>query len=343
MRAAIYYSNANVRIEEVPLPQLGPGELLLRVEASGICGSDVMEWYRLPKAPLILGHEIAGKIHAVGDSVQDYKVGDRVMVTHHVPCNTCASCLRGNHTACDTLHRTSFDPGGFAEYVRIPAINVDRGTIRLDSSVSYEQATFIEPLGCAIRGLRVAGGLTPGDTILIVGSGLAGLQFVQLCSALGAGKIIATDISEFRLNAATNVGADGAIDAAGDVPALVRRLNGGRGADLAIICSGAPAAIGQALASVARAGRVLLFAPPAPGVALPIDLNTLWDDGITLSTTYAASPSDLAEAHGLIRSRRVRPEELISHRLPLSETALGFRLTAQADQSLKVIIQPNQV
>ena len=172
MRVAMWYNNRDVRIEEMPIPQIGFGELLVRVEACGICGSDVMEWYRLDRAPLVLGHEIAGEIVKVGDGVERYKEGERVSAAHHVPCNTCRYCLSGHHTVCDTLRRTNFDPGGFAEYIRLPAINVDRGVFLLPDEVSDEEATFIEPLACVLRGQRLAH-MSPGDSVLVIGSGIA--------------------------------------------------------------------------------------------------------------------------------------------------------------------------
>jgi L-iditol 2-dehydrogenase len=142
MRVAMYYNNQDVRIEEIPIPEIDPGEILVKVMASGICGSDVMEWYRIKKAPLVLGHEIAGEIAEVGEGVTRYHVGDRVFVSHHIPCNTCYYCLRGYHTACETLHTTNYDPGGFAEYVRIPQLNVDRGVFPLPDELSFEHGVF---------------------------------------------------------------------------------------------------------------------------------------------------------------------------------------------------------
>ena len=175
MRVAMYYNNKDIRIEERPKPKIGPGEILVKILASGICGSDVMEWYRIKKAPIVLGHEIAGEIVETGQGVEKYKVGDRVFVSHHIPCNTCRYCLNGFHTVCETLHTTNFDPGGFAEYVRAPQLNVDRGTFVLPDEVSLEEGTFVEPLGCIIRGQRVAG-LRPGMTVLILGSGISGFK-----------------------------------------------------------------------------------------------------------------------------------------------------------------------
>ncbi len=207
MRVARWYNNRDVRLEEMPVPRLGPGELLVRVEACGICGSDVMEWYRINRAPLVLGHEIGGRVVAVGEGVKRFKEGDRVTAAHHVPCNTCRYCHNGHPTACDTLRQTNFDPGGLAEFARLPAINVDRGLFVLPDNVSYEDATFVEPLACVMRAQRKLN-LAPGQSLLVLGSGITGLMHVHLARALGVGKIIATDISSFRLDAAKRLGAD---------------------------------------------------------------------------------------------------------------------------------------
>ena len=342
MRVAVWYNNRDVRIEERPVPRIGPGELLVRIIASGICGSDVMEWYRLNRAPLVLGHEIAGEVVEVGKGVEKYRVGDRVAVAHHVPCNTCRYCLKGNHTVCDTLRRTNFDPGGFAEYVRLPAINVDRGVFLLPDGMSFEEATFIEPLACVLRGQRKAD-IRPGQSVLIIGSGISGLLHLQLAKALGAGHIVAVDINEYRLKAAKKLGADVVFNAEKFSPDLFREVNSGFLADVVIVCTGAAAAIAQALASVERDGTVLFFAPTGPGVTMPLSINDVfWRADITLTTSYAGSPADYAAALEIIRAGRVPIKDMITHRLGMAETGLGFKLVAEARESLKVIILPQQ-
>ena len=342
MRVAMYYNNHDVRLEEMPVPRIGPGELLLRVDASGLCGSDVMEWYRVERAPMVLGHEVAGEVVEVGEGVTQYKAGDRLVVTHHVPCNACHFCLSGRHTVCDTLRQTNFDPGGLAEFLRVPQINVDRGVLPIPDHVSSEAAAFTEPLACVYRGQRRAG-LQPGQSVLVIGSGLAGLLHAMLARALGAGKILASDLVESRLEAALQLGAEAAILATDDVPARVRERNGGLLADLVIVCTGALPALKQALESVERGGTVLVFAPTDPGVDLPVPVNDVFfRNDITMTTTYAAAPSDLAAALGLISAGRVQVERMISHRLGLADAGLGFKLTAEARDSLKVIIQPQK-
>jgi len=338
----MYYSNQDVRLEEMPVPQIGPGEVLMRVEASGICGSDLLEWYRLHKAPLVLGHEIAGVVVDVAEGTKGCKVGDRVCAAHHVPCNTCHYCLGGHHTVCDSLRRTNFDPGGFAEYVRLPRISVDQGIFPLPDEVSFEEATFIEPLACILRGQRLAR-IQPGQSVLVIGSGVAGLLHIQLARASGASYIMATDIVDYRLEAARKFGADVAIQAKEYAPAYLRRAADGRLADLVVICSGATSAIAQALESVERGGTVLFFAPAEPGVSVPISVNDLfWRNEITLTSSYGGSPEDYAAALELIQAGKIRVREMITHRLGLAETGLGFQLVARAQDSLKVIIEPQR-
>lgn len=221
----------------------------------------------------------------------------------------------------------------------MPQIIVDRGVFLLPEEITFEEGTFIEPLACVIRGQRLAG-LKPGQTVLIIGSGISGILHIALARALGAGRIIATDISEYRLKMAEKFGADVAINAREDVPARLMRVNENRLADLVIICTGALPAFSQALKSVDRGGTVLFFAPTEPGVDLPIPINEFWRNGITLMPSYGAAPLDLTVAIELLRSRRINVKEMITHRLSLAETAKGFQLVAGAGESLKAIIEP---
>jgi L-iditol 2-dehydrogenase len=341
MRVAMYYNNRDVRVEEIPTPSIGQGELLVKVLASGICGSDVMEWYRIKKVPRVLGHEITGEIVEIGEGVRGYKIGDRVFVSHHVPCNTCHYCLNGYHTACDTLRKTNFDPGGFAEYLRVPKINVDRGVFILPEEISFEDGVFIEPLACVIRGQRLAR-FKLGQTVFVIGSGVSGVLHVALARASGAGWIIASDIDEYRLKAAKRFGADEAIYAKEVNPSKIREINKGRLADLVIVCAGTISAYIQALQSVDRGGTVLCFAPLEPGLNFVFPFFDFWNDGITLLPTYGGSPFDIMTAIELIRNHRLPLREMVTHRLPLGETGIGFKLVAEAKDSIKVIIEPHR-
>ncbi|MDD4898487.1 MAG: zinc-dependent dehydrogenase [Methanocellales archaeon] len=341
MRVAMYYSNDDVRLEEMPIPQISSGELLVKVIASGICGSDVMEWYRIRKAPLVLGHEITGEIVEMGKDVKKYKKGDRVFVSHHVPCNTCRYCLSDHQTACETLHKTNYDPGGFAEFIRVPQINVEMGVFLLPEGISFDEGTFIEPLACVARGLRLAN-MKPGLSVLIMGSGISGLLHIQLAKALGAERIIATDMIDYRLRAAKKFGADATIHAKENVPVEVRKMNEGRPVDRVIICTGALPAALQAIQSVDRGGTVLFFAVPEPDVDVPVPMNELWRNEITLMTSYGAGPKDIQTAIELIGSRKINVKDMITHKFGLKDTSKGFKLVADAKESLKVIIEPQR-
>jgi len=341
MRVAMYYNNRDVRLEELPKPKISPGELLVKVLASGICGTDVLEWYRIKKAPLVLGHEITGEIVEVGDGVERYKIGDRVFVSHHIPCNTCHYCINGHHTACETLHTTNYLPGGFAEYIRVPRLNVKCGVFLLPDEISYEEGTFIEPLACTIRGQKIAQ-LQSGQSVLILGSGISGLLHLLLARDGAARRVVMTDINEYRLKIAQQLGADGVIGANEDIPGRLRQINDNRLADLVIVCTGTFSAFTQALQSVDRGGTVLFFASTDPGVDLPIPVHKFWRNEIKLVHSYANSPQDAVRAIELIRAGRVPVCKMITHRLALRETGLGFKLVAEAKKSIKVIIKPHK-
>ena len=340
MRVAMYYRNNDVRLEEMPTPEIGTAEILVKVHACGVCGSDVLEWYRIKTAPRVLGHEIGAEIVEVGDDVQGYSVGDRVFVSHHVPCNTCQYCLKDHHTACETLHSTNFFPGGLAEFVRVPSINIDRGMFKIPEELGHEDAVMFEPLACVVRGQRILG-IKPGDSVLILGSGVAGILHLQMARIAGACNIIATDINDYRIEAATRFGASHAISALEDVPEAVKRLNQGMLADHVILCTGARPAIQQALTSVERGGTIMFFAVPPPGEDVPVPMGRFWRDEISLKTSYAASPGDILRAIELVKAGRVDVGKMITHRFPLADAQEAFMTVARAGESLKVLVNPN--
>jgi len=327
MRIIKYYNNEDLRIEELPVPSIDSGEILVEVLASGICGTDVMEWYRQKKAPRILGHEIAGKI--VKSKSDKYRAGQRVFVSHHVPCNKCKYCLAGNHTACDTLHNGNYFPGGYSEFIRVPGINVDLGVYLLPDDVSYHEGTMIEPLACVVRGQRVVK-VAQGQVVLILGSGVSGLLNIQLAKLKGA-KVIATDINEYRLSKARAFGADEVIPA-GQISNIK--------ADRVIICTGAYSAVEQAFQCVDKSGVILFFAIPDKDIMVPtVDF---WRNEITATASYGAAPVDLEESLDLIKAKKIDVKSLITHTLALEEAKEGFRLVSEAKESLKVVLEPKQ-
>ncbi len=339
MKCAMYYNNRDIRLEDIPVPKIGADELLVQMHACGICGSDVLEWYRIKKAPIVLGHEMTGEIVKIGENVERYKVGDRVFVSHHVPCNTCHYCLNGHYTVCDTLRTTSFDPGGFAEFIRIPRINVDRGVFFLPDEISYEDGTFIEPLACVLRGQKIAH-LQPGQTVFIIGGGIAGLLHLKLARAIGASSVVVTDINKKRLVFAEQFGAKAAILTDDNIPEHLKEVNNGHLADMVIVATGAIEAINMAWKTADRGGTVLLFAPTEPGIDISLPLYDIWNNGITITTSYAGSPLDISEAIELIRSKNIIVKDMITHRFPISRAEEGFKLVEKAQDSIKVIIEP---
>jgi L-iditol 2-dehydrogenase len=342
MLAAVYYNNHDVRIEEMLIPKIGEDEVLLKVKASGICGSDVIEWYRVPKAPRVLGHESTGVISKVGTKVKNVKVGDRVFISHHVPCNQCRYCQRGNHTACHTLHTSNYYPGGFAQYIRVPKINVQYGLYKLPEAMSFEEGTFIEPLACVSRGQRLAN-LQKDDTLLIIGSGISGILHVQLAKFKGLKNIIVADINPYRLELAKKLGANHTLNAKDSFLDKLKEANNGCLADQVVVCTGASLAATVALDCVESGGTILFFAVPDPSVKLQVPINQFWRNEITMRTSYGAAPNDLEDSLRFLATGKLNVKDMITHRLSLLEAQEGFRLMAEAGQSLKVILEPSNV
>ncbi|HLF06523.1 MAG TPA: zinc-binding dehydrogenase, partial [Thermoplasmata archaeon] len=245
----------------------------------------------------------------------------------------------GHHTVCDTLRTTNIDPGGFAQFARVPAKHVERGLFHLPDAVSSDDGTFVEPLGCASRGMRKAG-LKPGWSVLVIGAGLSGMLNAKLAMALGAGVVYTSDLNEYRLATAKRAGAH-PIDARKDVPGELKAMNAGRLADLVVVSTGAPKAIEQAFLSVDRGGTILFFASPAPEIRTQYPVFDVWKNEVTIVNTYGASPHDMETSVELIRSGRVQVGDLISHRFPMDGIGEAFRLVAAAGESMKVVLKPN--
>ena len=341
MLAAVYYNNRDVKIQEMPIPEIADDEILVKVMASGICGSDVTEWYRVPKAPRVLGHEATGTIAKTGVNVTPYKVGDRVFVSHHVPCNKCRYCLKGNHTACETLHTTNYYPGGFAQYIRVPKINVEQGVYKLPLGMSFEEGTFIEPLACVIRGQQLAA-VTKEDSLLIIGSGVSGILHAQLAKFKGVQRVFVADINQHRLKLAEKFGADHTIEAKENLPQKLKTLNDRRLADQVAVCTGATQAALTALECVDKGGTLLFFAVPDPTVKVPVPINQFWRNEITIKTSYGAAPNDLKQSLAFLTEGKLNVKDMITHKLSLRQAAEGFKLASQAENSLKIILEPQK-
>ncbi len=338
MRAVEYHSNDDVRIVELPVPEPGPGELLVRVGACGLCASDVMQWYMRQRAPLYPGHEPVGTIVKVGAGVTQFVSGQRVFFHHHVPCMVCHFCRRGSFSQCPTFRRTRLDPGGLAEYVRVPALNVQFDVLVLPETLSFEAATLIEPLACCIRGIQRAN-MQAGDSVLVLGAGSNGLMLALLARQRGAMRVMIADPIAYRRQRALELGIDAAFDPQqGPLLEQVAAANDGRRADIVIVTPSHVAAMQQGIELVGPGGTALLFAPPPPDEVLPISPHHHFFQEITLRTSYSAGPYETSQALELLHNGRIPAEAIITHRFALHDAAQAFRLVAHPGEALKAVV-----
>jgi L-iditol 2-dehydrogenase len=344
MQAAVYRGPGDLRVEEVPVPETGPSEMLVRVEACGVCGTDIKKIRTgLLPAPRIFGHEIAGRV-ARAPRGGRFHEGDRVVVHHHVPCLRCFYCERGLHAQCPSYKRNGttagFEPagGGFAEYVKALDWIVERGTIPVPAGVLPEEAAFVEPVNTCLKAVRRAG-IERGQTVLVVGQGPIGLILTQLCRWAGA-DVIASDTMPDRREAAQRLGANVVLDGAGDVGREVRALTEGRGADRVLLAAFAQAAVEQAVDAARPGGRIMVFAATSPGEIAHLDLGALCASEKEILTSYSSSVDVQDLAARLVFGREVRVRELITHRFPLEQAPQAVEVAARpAPGVLKVVLQ----
>jgi L-iditol 2-dehydrogenase len=340
MKVARLYSFDDIRVEDMPVPECGPGEAVVKVRASGICSGDAMPWYIERKAPLVLGHEPAGEIVEVGEGVEKFRPGDRVFVHHHAPCMECAFCRRGDFVQCATWRSSTIDPGGIAEYLRVPAVNLQRDTLLLPDEVSFEDATLVEPLACVVKSLRRSG-MQPGDTVFVIGLGVMGMMHLMLAREFGAGRVIGADMVPYRLEAAYRLGADETIDVS-DGSSLSGRLNdmtGGRGAEIVIVGPNSAAAMSEGIRCAAPGGTVVFFTPALPDEMLRIDPNYIYFNDISLVTSYSCGPDDTRAALEYIRKGVVTSDSLVTHRYGIEDIGEAYGKVVEARDSLKVIVE----
>ena len=365
VKAVIYYSYDDIRIENRYIPTITDNELLVKVHGCGLCGSDILKIAQQVPPPVLLGHELTGTIVERGQNVTNFSVCQRVVVAHHVPCGDCHYCRHGNYSMCASFKTTNIDPCGFAEYIRVPARHVQQTTLLLPPTLSDEESSFVEPLSCCVRAVRRTP-LLPGDTVIILGLGSIGLLMLQTFKALaptspnpsnteiaenrgivgaipcgrpGGLHIFGIDLIPERLQLARELGADDAFLAPGDEQALQQLLapyTEGRGADAIIITAPGVRPFKQAVAAVRKGGMIHIFA--AHSTMVPINLETIYQQEVVITSTYSSSPEDLRIALALLESHKVRVEGLISHRLPLDQFAEGVALM-QKHAALKVYFQ----
>jgi len=340
LKAALVNSQGRLELADLDVPRIARGEILVRMKVCGVCGTDLEKLHGMRVTPPILGHEVTGEIEEVGPDVGTYSIGDRVAVHHHVPCHSCFYCMHGDHTMCPDFPKSNLDPCGFAERFRVPEINVRKGAVfHIPSGMSYEEAAFAEPAGCCIRGLNRLG-VQLGENFLVIGSGPAGLTYVQLLRALGANLVLAIDIVESRLGCARKFGADATFNAAnpGSTRAVLDATDG-RGVDKVIVASGSSKAIESSLRFVRKGGRILLFGIPPEGSFLNFDASYIFIREISFVPSYSTTENEMSRALEMMASGKVKLTEMITHRFRLAQIEEAFRAAENAESSLKVIVQ----
>lgn len=340
MKIAKTYAWGDTRIEEHPKPVLSDGDILVRVVACGLCGSDASRWYVEKKAPVVLGHEPAGVV--VESRSSRVREGDRVFVHHHVPCGKCRHCVRGAETSCQLFKTTRLDPGGFAELVRVPADNVERDVLVLPDPMSYERATFIEPTACSLRALTKLK-WTDEDVGLVIGLGAMGLTNARALKQRGARLVIGSDLQASRRERALATRAcDAVVDATEDVRSQVMELTKGLGADHVIVGPSSTKVIDQAYDLVAPGGTLVLFSPMSPEARWNLAPSRLYFHEINVTASYSCGPRETREALELIASGELEVDDLVSHRIDLTGLNDGIERTAKAEGDwLKAIVYPH--
>lgn len=338
MKVARLYDYLDVRVEDAPVPAIGPGEALVRARACGICSGDVVAWYIRKKAPLVFGHEPVGEVVAVGDGVDAVAPGDRVFVHHHAPCFHCRRCARGEFVQCAEWKRSQLDPGGMAEFFRVPAGNLRGDTLRLPEHVSDADGALVEPLACVVKSLDRAGAIA-GATVLIIGLGVMGQLHVLLARHLGAARILAADLVASRCAHARALGADVVIDAGReDLAARVRAETDGEGAEVVIAGPATVAAIATGLACAARGGTVVQFMGTPPGETLALDTSDVYFREVRLVPSYSCGPVETRRALDLIAAGVVGARHVVTHRFPLVEAAEAYRVAAEDRSAIKTMV-----
>jgi L-iditol 2-dehydrogenase len=339
MRVARLYDINDIRIEESPVPTLGAGDVLVRMAVCGICTGEAMPWYIRGKAPLVPGHELAGTVVEAGGEREPFSPGDRIFVHHHAPCMACRLCRRGHYSMCPTWRESALHPGGLAEFVRVPAHNLQTDTHRLPDTLSMEDGSLIEPTACAVQALKRRAPVQSGDTVLVIGLGAMGQILARLARHFGAGRVIVADRVPYRLQAALDLGADVAVDVSREeLNEAIAEATGGDGADLVVVGPGSIAAMEAGLAAAGAGGTVLLFTPAEPQQRLSVAPHDLYFRHITLATSYSSGPPDTRDALGLIAEGVITAKQLVTHRYPLEETAAAFNTVAAAADSIKTVV-----
>lgn len=339
MRAVLTRSVTEIEVVEVPTPVIGPGEILVAMKAVGLCGSDLTPWYVARKAPAVLGHETAGVVREVGEGVTTVRAGDRVFVHHHAPCLTCTSCRAGNTVMCPEWKPARLHPGGLAELVRVESATVKADTLKLPDSLGFDDGALIEPVACAVKAVA-RGEVRPGDRVAVIGLGSNGVLLGLVARKEGATLLLGSDPDPARRRLAERFGFDRLVDPVQEsLGALSRSLTGGLGADVVFVIPTSESAFQEALFAAAPAGRVVLYSPVEPGREWRFCPHEAYERDLSVRFSYSCGPSETRRALELITAGVVNAGRLVTHRVPLSAAAEGFRLAARGGEVLKVLVE----
>ena len=337
MKVASFHDINDIRYEDVDTPSIKEREILIKVKVCGLCGTDVSKMREKTVAtPVVLGHEVAGEMAEIGNGVEGFQVGERVIVSHHVPCFTCRYCQHGSYSQCESFKKTNIAPGGFAEYIRVLPAGVENSTFKIPDNLSYDEALFTETVACCLRAIERCS-IRQGDTVMIVGAGSVGLLHLQLALLSGASRVVVSDLVDFRLNFALKLGADAVVNPEKDSVEKIRTVVDG--ADLVIVAVGNIRALEQSLNFVSRGGKIMFFAECPHNSVLRLDPNLVYHSEVTLLGSYSSTPIEQRVALELIEKEKIRVKELITHRFKLNKLSEAVKLAMEAGNSLKIIIE----
>ena len=345
MKAAVYYTNTDVRVEVVEKPTAGPGEIVVETDTCGVCVADTMEWYNKPKAPVILGHEAVGIVTEAGEGVEEFKVGDRVFVHHHIPCMGCEQCRKGHYTLCAQFKKTHYQPGGFAEFFKASSEHVKKDTLKLPDHVSFEEASLIEPLACALHGIERAD-VKPSDRVAVIGTGTLGLMLIESLKAYGVSDIVAYEMIPWRQKMAEQKGVLAARAADADIEKELAKLQdefGWNQFDKVFVMAKDIRAMETGFKLTGKGGKLLLFATPAPEEYLKFYVSEAFFKEMEVLLTYSANQNNTREALRLIASGMVNAKSYITHRFALNELDKAIAQTIGRGECLKCIIKVHEM